>query len=143
MTRRRGKPGQALIGTMVFLVLMMLLWMAAFSHLSGYVYVAKAVEARHDRATGQTRAMTWGLALLESGVPPTNPYACRVTPGDDPARVFVVTFQEGERWQFAVTVRPAGPDDASLPAAPTFFSARPAEDTPPKTKPPTPPPPPK
>ena len=121
MTRPRRQSGHALVGTMASLVLMMLLSMAAFEHLSGYLRVEKACQVRHDRATGQTQALAWGLALLETGVPPSNPYSCRVTPDLDPTRVFVVTFSVTAPLEYSVSARPANAQDGSLPVAPTTF----------------------
>jgi hypothetical protein len=106
---------------MVFLVLMMLLSIAAFEHLSGYLRVEKACQVRHDRATGQTRALAWGLALLETDVPPSNPYSCRVAPDSDPTRVFVITFSSTAPLEYSVSARPATAQDDSLPLAPTTF----------------------
>ena len=121
MTRPRRQSGHALVGTMGFLVLMMLLSIAAFEHLSGYVTVEKACQVRHDRATGQTRALAWGLALLETGVPPSDPYSCRVAPDSDPTRVFVVTFSVTAPLEYSVLARPATAQDDSWPVVPETF----------------------
>jgi hypothetical protein len=139
---RRGWRGTALIGVMGFLVLMMLLWTAVLGNLSGYVRVAKATQLRQDNATGQKRALAWGLTLLETGEPPQNPYSCRVAPDADPNRIFVIKFQEGHPWQYTVTVRPAEAADASLPMAPATFDdgSGHGQDKPPKGKKSPPPP---
>ena len=121
MTRPRRQSGHALVGTMASLVLMMLLSMAAFEHLSGYLRVENACQVRRDRATGQTQALAWGLALLETGVPPEDPYSCLVTPNSDPTRVFVVTFRIIEPLKYSVSARPAKANDDWQPIAPTTF----------------------
>ena len=121
MTPPRRSSGHALVGTMAFLVLMMLLSVAAFARLTGYTRVERACQVRCDRATGQTRALAWGLKLLETDHPPTSPYACRVTPDSDATRVFVITFEETAPLQYTVSVRPADAGDALVPAAPSTF----------------------
>ncbi len=107
--------------------------------------VAKASAARHDRIIGQTRAMAWGLALLESGEPPQTPYACRVaTNPANPTSLFVITFQNTAPWEYSVNVRPATADDSGLPLAPTDFgpgNGKPlGQDVPPPMPPPAAPP---
>jgi|WetSurMetagenome_2_1015567.scaffolds.fasta_scaffold110655_4 hypothetical protein len=143
----RRRRGHALLGTVVFLILIMFIWGVTLARLGSYTRVAKANLERGDRATGQTRALASGLALLESGLPPADPYACRMAPDSaNPTRVFVLTFQEIAPWQFSVVVRPAGMDDGGLPEAPTTFSTssgngrHPIGDVPPPYVPPAPPP---
>jgi hypothetical protein len=106
---------------MVLLVLLMLLALAAFQHLTGYTRAERACQVRHDRATGPTRALAWGLRLLETDKPPTKPYSCLVTPTSDTTRVFVITFEETPSNEYTVSVRPAGVGDTLLPAAPSTF----------------------
>lgn len=123
MTRPHSLSGHILLSTMAFLVLAMILWLAAFGQIAGYGRIEKASRIRQDRATQSMRALAWGLALLESGLPPTNPYSCLVTPDSGTARQFVITFQRTS-WterKYTVSVRPATPSDALLPPAPTQF----------------------
>jgi hypothetical protein len=130
MTPRRRRRGHALIGTMTFLVLVMFLWLAAFGQLSSCARAEKVCLLRHDRAIGPTRALAYGLALLETGVPEPNPYACRYTPDAVSGRQFVITFQESAIGVYHVAVAPAGPEDDSLPLAPKQFTS--TEFPPPK-----------
>ena len=120
--RGTGCRGHALLGTMAFLVLAMLMWLAAFAHVGGYIRVEKACQLRNARSDGPTRAMAWGLTLLEGGVPPSNPYSCRMAVNS--GLTYVVTFNESPQWTFAVTARLAGPADGQLPAAPAQFAKR-------------------
>ena len=130
MTLRRRRPGHALIGTMTFLVLVMFLWLAAFGQLGSYARAEKFCLLRHDRAIGPTRALAYGLALLETGVPAQTPYACRYIPDPISGRQFVITFQETAPAVYHVAVAPAGPGDDSLPVAPKQFTS--TEFPPPK-----------
>ena len=123
MTRPHSPCGHILLSTMAFLVLAMILWLAAFGQMAGYGRIEKVSHIRQDRATQSMRALAWGLALLESGLPPTNPYSCRVTPDSGTGRQFVITFQRTS-WverKYTVSVRPATPSDTLLPPAPTKF----------------------
>ena len=119
MRRRTRQSGYALVSTMVCLVLMMLLWTAAFSHLGGYLRLEKAVQTREARDDGATRALAWGLSLLETNLPPSNPYSCRVDPGF--GQEFVITYTSAETLRYAVSVRPATNSDSMLPLAPNKF----------------------
>ena len=121
--KRRPRParrsgGHALVGTMGFLILAMFLWAAAFAHATGCLRTLKACQLRADGAR-PTQALAWGLALLESGVPPEDPYSCRVQ--TDGNAVFVVTFHQALPLHYTATVRPAVSADASLPPAPATF----------------------
>jgi hypothetical protein len=115
-TRRRG---HVLLGTITFLILAMLAWMVAFSSLSSSVRSARLFLLRQDRDHGAVRALAWGLALLETGNPPTSPYSCRATV--DTGRVFVITFTLVPENQATIAVRPATTADSALPSAPTEF----------------------
>ena len=123
MTRPHSPSGHILLSTMAFLVLAMILWLAAFGQIAGYGRLEKVSRIRQDRATQSMRALAWGLALLESGLPPTNPYSCLVTPDSGTGRQFVITFQRTSLTprKYTVSVRPATPSDALLPLAPTYF----------------------
>ena len=116
-TGRHG--GHALFMTLATLVIMMLLWMVAFGQISSWLRTEKAHLYSQDRALGPTRAMAWGLKLLETGEPPVTPYACRANVGD--AGEFVITFALTAPLQYQVAVRPATQQDEDLPAAPTEF----------------------
>lgn len=119
MSTRRARSGHILLGTMTFLVLAMLAWLAAFSALSSNVRTAKLFLLRQDREYGAVRALAWGLALLETGDPPANPYSCRGTV--DTGTTFVMTFTLPSPTEATVSVRPATAGDAALPWAPAEF----------------------
>ena len=123
MTRPHSPSGHILLSTMAFLVLAMILWLAAFGQMASYGRLEKASRIRQDRATQSMRVLAWGLALLESGLPPTRPYSCLVTPDSGTGRQFVITFQRTS-WtprKYTVSVRPATSLDTLLPPAPTHF----------------------
>ena len=123
MTGRRSRHGHALLGTMAFLILIMLLWTVIFAHLGGYMRVTKAGLARHDRITGQTRAMAWGLAMLEIRRAAPGPLRLprRARCGQPDAASSSSPTSRIAPWQYSVNVRPAGPDDGELPLVPADF----------------------
>ena len=119
MSTRSHRRGHVLLGTMAFLALAMLAWVAAFSALSSNLRTAKVLMIRQDREHGAIRALAWGLALLETGTPSENPYSCRVDV--DSGRIYVITFNLSSPTEATVSVRPATAGDASLPLAPEEF----------------------
>jgi len=121
MTRAGRNSGYALAGTMVFLVLALLIWMAVFRQTSSYLRTEKAMRTRTERQLGCTKALAWGLTLLETGKLPTNPYSCRVVVSLSPQQTYVLTFTR-LLLRKRVAVRPATPSDASLPLAPANFN---------------------
>lgn len=114
-----ARTGTALAGTMVFLALVMLLWVGVHRQTAAYLRVEKTSLLRQQRAVGGTRALAWGLALLETGLPPADPYRCRALV--DAGTSFVLTFRQEDGQVYSVTVRPAAPEERALPAAPNNF----------------------
>jgi hypothetical protein len=104
---------------MCFLMLMMLLWLAAFSQLGSYLRLEKAVQTRQARDQGATCVMSWGLTLLQTGLPPANPYSCRVALSG--GQMFVITYASAETLKYSVSVRLATSNDTLLPVAPDHF----------------------
>jgi hypothetical protein len=119
MSSRSHRSGHVLLGTMTFLILAMLAWLAAFSALSSNVRTARMFLLRQDHDHGAVRALAWGLALLETGDPPGSPYSCRATV--DTNRTYVMTFTLTPPNQASVSVRPATAGDSTLPYAPEEF----------------------
>lgn len=118
--RRPGRhSGHVLLGTMTFLILAMLVWLAAFSAMSANVRTAKIFLLRQDLEHGAYRALAWGLALLETGNPPENPYSCRAAVDTD--LTYVITFNLASPTEASVFVRAATAGDTSLPWAPEEF----------------------
>lgn len=113
--------GYTLGGTMVFLVLAALLWEGVVFQMAGYLRMEKALSQQQSGRQGCTRAAAWALALLETGVPPDDPYVCRMSPMQDSAKVYVVTFRDEGGLRYAVSIRLATVADETLPTAPVSF----------------------
>ncbi len=123
MKRRPNRSGHALVGTMGFLTLAMLLWLVTQGQMASSLRTAKAVQLRQITAQGPTRAMAWGLALLGTGLPPSDPYNCKMTPS--PGEDYVLTVATTPSGEYNIIVRPFDPNDGPMPTAPaTFGSAK-------------------
>ncbi len=123
MRRRCTQSGHALAGTLVLLVLAALLWMVVYRHTAGLLRAERACRLRSERSMGCTRALACGLSLLETGLPPQNPYSCRVLLAGEGGGQYVLTFTETEALAYTVSTRPATEDDSSLPYAPDNFGS--------------------
>ena len=86
--------GHALIGTMIFLVLSMLLFAAMHQQVASHLRVEKTLRVRTERADRLKRAAAWGLSLLETGQPlvgPDSAYRCRMVLD---GQVYLATFHK-------------------------------------------------
>ena len=119
MTRCHRASGHTLAGTLVFLVLLLILWAGVHQQTASCLRIEKTCCLRQERAVGGTRALAWALALLETGNPPFSPYSCRAGL-PSPAGAYVLTFTKAGQ-AVTVAVRPATAEDIYLPEAPDHF----------------------
>lgn len=119
MRNRIRNRGHALVGTMGFLVLAMLLWLASFAQLSSYLRVQKSSQVSQARVTGPMQAMATGLALLETGLPTHSPYSCQFIPNN--GQTCVITFTVVSSSSVNVATRFATAADSTLPKTPANF----------------------
>lgn len=111
---------------MVFLLIVMIMWLGVTRQIGMYLRMEKAFQSQQVYYDGSVRAISWGLTLLETGLPPSDPYSCTVQVGRDGSLPFVITFEEVAPLNYRVTTRPADGGDYSLPQAPeTFGDAEP------------------
>jgi hypothetical protein len=118
---RRG--GFAMLLALVFLVLFLSLWSLAYRQVASVLRIETARSTRIRRDEGCTRAVARGLALLETGYPPTTPYSCGVTLTTSAgARDFTVTFtlEGGSNWSVAAT-----PGTSTIPMPAQFTQTAP------------------
>jgi hypothetical protein len=123
MRNRRKNTGNALAGTMMFLLLVMIMWLGVTRQMGTYLRMEKNFQAQNTYYDCCIRASSWGLALLETGVPPSNPYSCRLQVGQDTLRTFVLTFELTSPDNYRITARPAVSEDDSLPDVPPTFAS--------------------
>jgi hypothetical protein len=122
----RTRHGYAMTLVLIFIVLFLALLGVVYRELAGTLRIESLHSLEVQRDTGSVHALARGLALLESGLPPTNPYACGVTietPGGPLAFTVTFTTQDGVTWQ--VCSAPTAPGEAP-PPMPGVFGTTPA-----------------
>jgi len=122
MKNRCRHNGYALAGTMMFLLIVMIMWLGVTRQIGIYLRMEKNFQSQRLYNDTTLRALSWGLSLLETGLPPSNPYSCRMQVGQDSLQTFVVTFEEISALNYRATARPAESGDESLPEAPDTFA---------------------
>ena len=101
---RRG--GHALVGTMIFLVLVMMLWAAAYQQTASHVRAEKTLRVRAEKADSVKRAMAWCLSLLETGRPNVGlgqEYRCLMAVDGDE---YVAIFTRTDTSKYDIRIRP-------------------------------------
>ena len=123
---RPARRGYAMVLVLMFIVLFLALLGVVYRDLSGSLRIESlhALEQRRDEGT--IAALARALALLESGLPPANPYACSVTIDTSAGpQAFTVAFasEDGVTWQVQSSPTVAG---QTAPPMPAYFGAPPA-----------------
>lgn len=108
---------------MIFLILVMILWTGALNQTMTYLRIEKTCSDRLDYYRGCTKAASWAISLLETGLPETNPYSCLIRIEDDMTETYVAEFTQTDEMTYRVDVRPAAADDMDLPSVPETFAA--------------------
>ena len=111
---RKRRFGYAMMLVLVFLVLFLALWSLAYQQMAAALRAdtARALQIRRDE--GSIPALARGLALLETGYPPSNPYICGV----------IINTSAGPR-SFTVTFASAGDSIWSVQSTPTAVNDNP------------------
>jgi hypothetical protein len=122
MTRQRNdRNGYAMLIVLIFLMLMLTFFGISQRYLGEAVRIEEARMRTRDRDEGSVHAMAAALDLLETGLPPSDPYTC-ATDMETAAgtRSFTVTYSSlsGRRW--AIQVVPTLPTDSPPPMPSTF-----------------------
>lgn len=112
---------------LVFIGLMLTFYSVAYRYVGAALRAETIRTLQRDRDEGTTRAIARGLTLLETGLPPSDPYVCAATVGAPPnERSFTVTFSfdegEGVWWVHAA---PTQWPDEPQPMPASFFEAAP------------------
>ncbi len=115
----RRHRGYALIGAMMFLLIVMIMWLGVTRQMGTYLRMEKNLQLQKSYYDdSRIRALAWGLTLLETGYPPTAPYSCKMWVGQTR---FVLTFAKTSGYRYIVTARSFGSGDISQPNAPSTF----------------------
>ncbi|MFA5293680.1 MAG: hypothetical protein WC496_11705 [Phycisphaerae bacterium] len=136
MKKKYRYKGYALAGTMMFLLLVLIMWMGVTRQMGTNLRLEKHLQAQKTYYDGSVRALSWALTLSETGYPYTG-FASKsywVPVGEDGDEKYVITYTRKSdyftlfpfKWlyNYTVTVRPfvAGSDDGIQRAPNTFGS---------------------
>ena len=116
---------------LVFIALAMSLYAVSYRHMAAALRVETARTLQTQRNQGSIHALAKGLALLETGLPPSDPYVCATTMETSTGEhSFTVTFssETDEVWLVEAGPTVAFDDPQAMPDS---F----AEDVKPKDKP--------
>jgi hypothetical protein len=120
---RKRRPGYALMLVLVFMTLLFALSSLAFRSVGTSLRSEAARSARQLRDEGSLSAAALAMALLETGLPPTNPYQCGVTVDTSRGpRGYTVDFSsDGDvLWTVSVSLTP---EYVSLDPMPESFAS--------------------
>jgi hypothetical protein len=126
---RREHTGYALVGTMIFLLVATIMWLSVTRQIGTHLRMEKNNQSLQLYNDTALRALSWGLALMETGLPPSNPYACKMLIGRDELQMFVVEIRRNASLRYTLTARPAVSGDELLPDAPYSFMSLPGQAT--------------
>lgn len=121
MTARPPRRGYAMVLVLVFIALMLTFYGVAYRHVAAAVRIETARTLQEQLAEGSVHAIARGLALLETGLPPQDPYICATTIDTSlGGRSFTVTFSSETDGTWTVHAGPTLPPDAPEPMPETF-----------------------
>jgi predicted small integral membrane protein len=121
MKKSASRTGYAMLLVVGFLVLFLSLLSLAYSQMAAAVraQTARALQIRRDE--GCVCALARGLALLETGSPPSDPYVCSVVINTSAGpRSFTVTFASEGVNSWSVSSVPTAPNAIPPPMPGTF-----------------------
>jgi len=106
---------------LVFIALMLTFYGVAYRHVAAAVRIETARTLQQQLAEGSVHAIARGLALLQTGLPPQDPYTCATTIDTSTGeRSFTVSFSSESDGTWTVHARPTLPPDSSEPMPETF-----------------------
>ena len=117
--RHFSRPGYAMLLVVAFILLFLAILGVAFRQIGAAVRIESARVLQVQRDEGSLHAVARGLALLETGLPPTSPYVGAVTivTSIGPCS-YTVTFtsEGGTNWSVGSVPTPSGQNLQPLPA---------------------------
>lgn len=120
------RPGYAMMLVLVFIVVFLAVLGVAYRQTAAALRLESVRSQQVRRDEGSVHALARGVTLLETGLPPANPYLCAVTLNTSSGpRTYTVTFTSEGGTNWAVHAAPSAPGENSPPMPSTF-----APDTP-------------
>jgi hypothetical protein len=118
---KRG--GYALLIVLAFVLLFVLVLGVAYQQMQSALLVESVLLEEAQRDEGSVAAVARGVTLLETGLPPSDPYVCGVTIQTTTGpRDYVVTFTSNGSGAWTVEAAPEQPGQAPVPMPTAFFS---------------------
>ena len=120
---RTGTPrrGYAMVMALVFIALLLSIYSVAYRQVGAALRIETARILLRQRDEGSVQALARGLALLETGLPPQNPYTCAVTFDTSTGeRSFTVTFSSAVANNWSVHAAPTQPPENPEPMPASF-----------------------
>ena len=120
MRKQAPRSGFAMMLVLVFIVLFLGLLGAALRQTSAALRIESVRILQIQRDEGSLHAVARGLALLETGLPPSDPYVCGIDINISTGmRAFTVTFvSEGAgQWSVQSVATPEGELPQSMPVS--------------------------
>ena len=122
MNGRSSRRGYAMMLVLVFIALVFSFYSLSHRYLAAALRVETVRTLTKQRDEGSVHALAAGLARLETGLPPSDPYICAVSIDTSTGlRSFVVTFTSEEEGVWAVEARPKDPFE-DVPQMPESFT---------------------
>jgi hypothetical protein len=122
--RRHHHHGFVLPAVLLFLAVAFGMWAMLFRSSATVLRFEQARTLRAGRANFAAPAMATGLRLLETGVPPSDPYACKVTLElDGVTRYYRLGFEQIAPNRWTIDASPTTEDDITADAPATFAVA--------------------
>lgn len=121
MITNSKRTGYAMLLVLVLNALLLGIYGVAFRHLSAAIRVESARAHSYRRDEGSLKAVTQAMILLETGLPPSDPYECEtiINTSTGPRGITVVFDSEGPGlWE--VTAAPTVPPSSPPPMPLTF-----------------------
>jgi hypothetical protein len=117
------RRGYAMMLVLVFIVLFLTFLGIAYRSVATVLRVESVHALQVQRDEGSTQALAAAVALLETGLPPTDPYVCGVTVQTSAgSRAFTVTFDltDATTKTFAIHSAPTPSGETTQPMPDTF-----------------------
>ena len=140
MNANSPRRGYAMVLVLVFIALILSLYGVSYRYVAAALRIETARTLQQQRDEGSVRALAKGLALLETGLPPSDPYICAVTLYTSAGlRSFTVTFTSEAEEIWSVSAAPTLPSEDPQRMPDSFAEPDPPGGTtpdPPAVKPP-------